>query len=76
MARLRPIDYNTQQHLNQHLRLVEAALDADAITIVSPILSGLDGMVNRAIDHFTEHRHRMAVILDTPGGIAEVVERW
>ena len=75
MAALKPIDNNTKQQLNKHLALVEEALEADAIAIVSPILSGLDGHVKRAIEHFSTKRPRLAVILDTPGGIAEVVER-
>lgn len=75
MARLKPIDNNTKQQLNQHLGLVEEALEADVIAIVSPIVSGLDGLVKRAIEHFSTKRPRFAVILDTPGGIAEVVER-
>ena len=75
MVALRPIDNNTKQQLNQHLGSVEEALDADAIAIVSPIFFGLDGLVKRAIEHFSNKRSRFAVILDTPGGIAEVVER-
>jgi hypothetical protein len=75
MATLKPIDNNTKQQLNKHLALVEEALDADAIAIVSPILYGLDGAVKSAIEEFPSKRARVAVILDTPGGIAEVVER-
>ncbi|HLP44807.1 MAG TPA: serine dehydrogenasease [Candidatus Kapabacteria bacterium] len=75
MATLRPIDDNTKQQLNQHLEEVEKSLDADAIAIVSPIVSPLDGLVKKAIELFSEKRHRLAVILDTLGGIAEVVER-
>jgi membrane-bound ClpP family serine protease len=50
-------------------------LKPNAIPIVSPIVSGLDGVVERAIEQFPARRQRIAVILDTPGGIAEVVER-
>jgi hypothetical protein len=75
MTTLKPIDHNTKQQLNVHLEQVEEALDADAITIISPILSGLDGTVKKAVEHFSKKRSRIAVILDTPGGIAEVVER-
>jgi len=75
VATLRPIDSNTKQQLNQHMESVEQALEADAIAIVSPIISGLDGLVKQAIESFSTKRQRLAVILDTPGGIAEVVER-
>jgi len=75
MTTLRPIDSNTRQQLNTHLDAVESVLEADALTIVSPILYGLDSLVKRAVEQFQTKRQRLAVILDTPGGIAEVVER-
>lgn len=75
MANLKPVDENTKQQLNQHLGAVEAALDADGIAIVGPIVSGLDGYVKTAIEHFSTRRPRCVVVLDTPGGIVEVVER-
>lgn len=75
MANLRPVDRNTQKQLNEYLALVEGALDADGIAIVSPIVSGLDETVKRAIEQFSKKRPRCVVILDTLGGIAEVVER-
>ncbi|MDQ1354430.1 MAG: hypothetical protein QG657_4739 [Acidobacteriota bacterium] len=75
MAILRPIDDNTKQQLNYHLEKVEKALDADAIAIVGLIISPLDWDVKRTIELFSEKRRRLAVILDTVGGIAEVVER-
>lgn len=75
MSNLKPIDHHTKHQLNIHLGHIEVALEADAITIISPIVFGLDGMVKRAIEHFPTKRSRLAVILDTPGGIAEVVER-
>jgi hypothetical protein len=75
MANLRPIDDNTKQQLNHHLTAIEGELTADVLSIVSPIVSGLDGLVRHAIDNFAAKKSRLAVILDTPGGIAEVVER-
>ncbi len=75
VASLNPIDDNTKNQLNHYLEIIENALDADAIAIVSPIVFGLDGLVKRAIEGFSNKRERLAVILDTSGGIAEVVER-
>lgn len=57
------------------MALIEEALEADSIAIVSPIVFGIDGLFKRAIEQFSVKRPRAAVILDTPGGIAEVVER-
>ncbi len=70
-----PIDQHTHEQLNHHLMRVELALDANAVSIVSPILSGLELVVKTAIEHFKNKKNRIAVILDTSGGIAEVVER-
>ncbi len=75
MTSLRPVDSNTKQQLNEHLKTIEAILEGDVIAIVSPIAYGLDGMVKRAIEQFTNRKPRAIVVLDTPGGIAEVVER-
>lgn len=75
MTSLRPVDNNTKQQLNEHLKTIESILDGDVIAIVSPIAYGLDGIVNRAIVQFTDRKPRALVVLDTPGGIVEVVER-
>ena len=75
MTSLRPVDNNTKQQLNEHLKAIESMLDGDVIAIVSPIGYGLDGIVKRAIEQFTDRKPRALVVLDTPGGLAEVVER-
>ena len=43
--------------------------------LFGPIVSSLDDSFRRAIDDLGERRSALAVILDTPGGIVEVVER-
>lgn len=75
MATLLPIDHTIQQQLNQYLTRIEEALQADAIAIIGPIMFGLDNRVKTALELFTNRKDRLAIILDTPGGIAEVVER-
>lgn len=75
MSALKPVDFHTRQQLNTHLLAIENALDADAISIVSPILPGLDTMVKRGLELFDQRKEKLAVILDTGGGIVEVVER-
>ena len=72
---LRPVDRHTQTHLNQYLGKIEAVLHADVLTIYSPILPGLENTVRSAIELFQERKSRIVVVLDTPGGIVEVVER-
>ena len=51
-------------------------LGADGLTILSPINWGLEHSVKVAIEACTEERREaLAVVLDTPGGVVEVVER-
>jgi hypothetical protein len=75
MATLRPVDHHTRQQLNEHLSAIETALDADVLTIISPILSGLEIAVKSAVEMFKDRRFRILVTLETPGGIVEVIER-
>ena len=49
--------------------------DADTMSIVSPIIPGLDGMVRDAIEMKSTKCNKIAIILQTPGGVVEVVER-
>ena len=57
------------------LQAIEGMLKADGLTILSPINSGLEHRVKVAIEAREERRQTLAVILDTPGGVVEVVER-
>ena len=57
------------------LRTIERLLDADVLTIISPINWGLEHGVKAATEAREECGETLAVILDTPGGVVEVVER-
>ena len=72
---MRPVDRHIRTHLNQYLGEIEEVLKADVLTIFGPILPSLENSVKRAVEFFQDRRPRIAVILDTPGGIVEVVER-
>lgn len=75
MEILPPVDRHTKSMLNIYLGKIEEALDADALTIFGPILFGLENVVKDAVELFQDRRTRIAVVLDTPGGTVEVVER-
>ena len=66
---------SAREWANARLRAIEAMLEADGLTILSPINSGLEHLVKVAIEAREERRRTLAVILDTPGGVVEVVER-
>ena len=61
--------------LNQDLRMLEDILQADALTIFGPIRPGLENIIRKCIEKFRYRRDRIAIILDTVGGVVEVVER-
>ena len=76
MEFLRPVHRHTRTHLNHYLERIEETLDADVLTIYSPMWSGLEDIVKRAIDIlFQKTRDRIAIVLNTTGGYVEVVER-
>lgn len=72
---MRPVDAYIKGQLTLHLDQIERELDADVVAIVSPILPGLEQELRRAVDMRQCRRSSSAVILDTPGGVVEVVER-
>lgn len=57
------------------LRAIEDALNADGLTILAPINWGLEHRVKVAVEAREVRGETLAVILDTPGGVVEVVER-
>lgn len=54
---------------------IEKAFEADAISILSPITWGLEHRVRTAVEPRDPKRDKLVVLLDTTGGIVEVVER-
>ena len=73
----RPGDRQSQIRdvLNQDLSRLEDILQADVLTIFGPIWPGLEKIVKEAVERIRNRRYRIAVVLDTVGGIVEVVER-
>lgn len=61
--------------LNERLGELEKKLDADLMSFSGPILFGMDERVRDAVEGITPKRNRLVIILDTGGGIVEVVER-
>jgi len=72
---LRPLDNYIKVQLTEHLQKIETALDSDGISIISPIVYGIDLRVRDALELITNKKKSLVIIHDTPGGIVEVVER-
>lgn len=66
---------STREWANVRLKAIEDLLDADCLTIISPIQLGLEHRVKVAIEAREERRETLVVILDTAGGVVEIVER-
>lgn len=66
--------------LDLRIRELETALGSDVIAIVGPIMFGLEHHVRREIEHLVSMRKdgekkSLVVVLDTAGGVVEIVER-
>lgn len=75
MDPLRPVDRHTRNQLNTYLGKIEEILNADILTIFSPMWSGLENIVKNAVELSEDRKDRIAIVLDTTGGYVEVVER-
>ncbi len=72
---LRPLDDHVKSQLTQGLVDIGGLLKSDVVTIISPIVPRLELGLRQAIEGLPEHENVVTVILDTPGGVVEVVER-
>lgn len=72
---MRPVDKRVKADLDQGLVSMEAALSADVVSFVGPIFPGHERRLREALDALDDRRESVAVILDTLGGVVEVVER-
>lgn len=66
---------SAREWATDRLLAIEAMLDADGLTIISPMQEGVEHRVKVAIEAREKRRKNLFVILDTPGGVVEVVER-
>lgn len=71
------VDALIKGQLDSNIALLESNLSRDVLTFVGPIVPGVDELVRSAVEAFdgTTRNARLAVILDTNGGVVEIVER-
>lgn len=69
------VDDAARHWADQRLSEIEEHVDADAIAILSPIAWGLEHHVRMAVEPRENRRSTLLVLLDTTGGVVEVVER-
>lgn len=73
---MQPVDRHMQTSLDSSSDgITENLQGADVLSIFGPVLSGLDKQVSSAIERKEKKNKQIAIVLETPGGLVEVVER-
>lgn len=78
MPKMREFDNQIQEIANERIKAVENLLDADVIFFYGPIFPSLEKRFRDFIEDLKNDnsgRTRLAIILTTPGGSAETVEK-
>ncbi len=75
MNTLLPVDQRVKDDLTRLLQNIGKDLSADGMAIVSPIYPGLENRVRYALEAQKTRQPGLAIVLETPGGVVEVVER-
>jgi hypothetical protein len=66
---------SVREWANRQLLSIEDVMGADGLAIISPITFGLEHRVKVAVEARQDRRATLFVVLDTAGGVVEVVER-
>lgn len=64
-----------EERLDALLGEIERGMNGDVITFVGQITYGGDDIIREAVEAIAPRQKRLIVILETPGGIVEVVQR-
>ena len=72
---MRPLDQYIRQQLDKHAIEIGDVLESDVMAISSPILPGLEVRVRDAVELFSPRKNVLAIVVETNGGIVEVVQR-
>lgn len=72
---MKPLDATLKDNLGKGLSTIEELLECDVMTIIAPIVPGLDQIVRDALEAISSKKDKLLVIHDTGGGVVEVVDR-
>ncbi len=76
---LNPVDMTVKDILTQKLVDLETLLSSDILTMYGPILDGTERIILKLVEELANDpnkKDRICIVLTTPGGIAETVERY
>lgn len=74
----RPVDNTIKDLLNSKLSAIESFLSADVLSYYGALVNGVDGLFRKVIEKLVtdqSKKDKLVIILTTPGGSAETVER-
>ena len=76
-VRIPPLDEVVTARLDEQQERIATELDTDVVTLIAPLERGVDRVLRRAIEVNVEEgkREKVSIILSTPGGVVEVLER-
>ena len=72
---MKPLDQYIKNQLEAYISRLERILNCDIMSIISPIVPGLEIIVRDAIEKLSDKKEGLAIVIETAGGIVEVVER-
>ena len=73
---MEPVDQRIKPDLDKNLREIGDVLNADPVTIISPIIYGLGLTLKDMLDQFkSKKKDSLIVILETQSGLAEIIEK-
>lgn len=76
---VKPVDASIKTALDESLKAIEAHFDSDVFSFFGPINYGSESVVLKIIEDLSSDpakKDRLTVVLTTPGGSAETVERY
>lgn len=64
-----------ERELDIHITAIEKKMDGDVLAFFGPILFGVEDFIRQAVEETKKKRRKLIVVLETPGGYVEVVQR-
>jgi hypothetical protein len=64
-----------ESQLHDHVQKMGSRLKSDVVTFLGPILGGADSLIRDAVESIDKKKPKVSIVLETPGGSIEVVQR-
>lgn len=64
-----------EKSLDERLEKLQQVMSADVLSFIGPLYSGVDDEIRKAIEAIPSRKNKLAVVVETPGGFIEPVQR-